>query len=193
MIRHYHGHLSACQSIDIHPTIDVLLTTSRDSTCRVWDMRTKACIHTLAGHTNTVATVRAQAAEPQVWYVCLCWSVYVWFLEQYVWKYLMYMLRDVLYKAIEIYIIAYMLPGLRPTYMYDSRAFWLSLFMSCGGTWVYRFVRWLELVSYENSISLSKTTYPNQTLARDNHELCTLDNFVPYSFIHYNPTRLWEA
>ena len=66
VIRHYHGHLSACQSIDLHPTIDVLLTTSRDSTCRVWDIRTKSCIHTLAGHTNTVACVKAQAAEPQV-------------------------------------------------------------------------------------------------------------------------------
>ena len=29
-------------------------------------MRTKACIHTLTGHTNTVADVRCQAAEPQV-------------------------------------------------------------------------------------------------------------------------------
>lgn len=29
-------------------------------------MRTKACIHTLTGHTNTVACVRCQAANPQV-------------------------------------------------------------------------------------------------------------------------------
>lgn len=29
-------------------------------------MRTKACIHTLTGHTSTVAVVKAQAAEPQV-------------------------------------------------------------------------------------------------------------------------------
>jgi len=33
---------------------------------QIWDMRTKACVHTLAGHTNTVAEVRCQAAEPQV-------------------------------------------------------------------------------------------------------------------------------
>ena len=33
---------------------------------QVWDMRTKACIHTLTGHTSTVAVVRSQAAEPQV-------------------------------------------------------------------------------------------------------------------------------
>ncbi len=29
-------------------------------------MRTKACIHTLTGHTNTVADVVTQAANPQV-------------------------------------------------------------------------------------------------------------------------------
>ena len=29
-------------------------------------MRTKACIHTLTGHTNTVADVATQAANPQV-------------------------------------------------------------------------------------------------------------------------------
>lgn len=29
-------------------------------------MRTKACVHTLTGHTNTVAEVRCQSAEPQV-------------------------------------------------------------------------------------------------------------------------------
>ena len=33
---------------------------------QVWDMRTKACIHTLSGHTNTVAAVKTQAANPQV-------------------------------------------------------------------------------------------------------------------------------
>lgn len=33
---------------------------------QVWDIRTKANAHTLTGHTNTVATVRCQAAEPQI-------------------------------------------------------------------------------------------------------------------------------
>ena len=32
-------------------------------------MRTKACIHTLTGHSNTVSSVLAQAANPQV---CVC-------------------------------------------------------------------------------------------------------------------------
>ena len=29
-------------------------------------MRTKACIHALTGHTNTIAVVKAQATDPQV-------------------------------------------------------------------------------------------------------------------------------
>lgn len=66
MIRHYHGHLSAVYGISLHPTIDVLITVGRDSVGRVWDMRTKANIHTLSGHTNTVASVLTQAVEPQV-------------------------------------------------------------------------------------------------------------------------------
>ncbi|OBS57532.1 hypothetical protein A6R68_11341, partial [Neotoma lepida] len=52
--------------LDLHPTIDVLVTCSRDSTARIWDVRTKASVHTLSGHTNAVATVRCQAAEPQI-------------------------------------------------------------------------------------------------------------------------------
>lgn len=50
----------------LHPALDVLITAGRDSTARVWDMRTKANVHTLAGHTNTVASVISQATEPQV-------------------------------------------------------------------------------------------------------------------------------
>ena len=29
-------------------------------------MRTKACVHTLSGHTNTVADLFTQASDPQV-------------------------------------------------------------------------------------------------------------------------------
>lgn len=32
----------------------------------MWDMRTKAQIHCLEGHTNTVAAVKCQETEPQV-------------------------------------------------------------------------------------------------------------------------------
>lgn len=66
VIRHYHGHLSAVYTISLHPTIDVLVTAGRDATARVWDMRTKANVHTLTGHTDTIASLACQAAEPQV-------------------------------------------------------------------------------------------------------------------------------
>ena len=33
--RHYHGHLSAVYSIDVHPMVDVLVTAGRDATARV--------------------------------------------------------------------------------------------------------------------------------------------------------------
>ena len=35
VVRHYHGHLSAIHSLDLHPTIDVLFTCGRDATTRV--------------------------------------------------------------------------------------------------------------------------------------------------------------
>lgn len=66
VIRHYHGHLSAVYSLALHPTIDILVTGGRDSVPRVWDMRTKAQIHSLGGHTNTVASIQCQATDPQV-------------------------------------------------------------------------------------------------------------------------------
>jgi pleiotropic regulator 1 len=50
----------------LHPKIDILISCGRDSTARVWDIRTKACIHTLVGHTNTVASVKSQSVDPQI-------------------------------------------------------------------------------------------------------------------------------
>lgn len=35
VVRHYHGHLSGVYSIALHPTLDLLVTTGRDSTARV--------------------------------------------------------------------------------------------------------------------------------------------------------------
>ena len=35
VIRHYHGHLSGVYALDIHPTLDVLVTSGRDATARV--------------------------------------------------------------------------------------------------------------------------------------------------------------
>ena len=47
---------------------------------QVWDIRTKANVHTLTGHTNTVATVKCQSAEPQI----ITGSVYFFCLSCYV-------------------------------------------------------------------------------------------------------------
>ena len=33
---------------------------------QIWDMRTKACIHTLTGHTDTVSSVACRTMDPQV-------------------------------------------------------------------------------------------------------------------------------
>lgn len=53
-------------SLALHPTIDVLVSAGRDATARVWDMRSKANVHTLSGHTDTIASLACQASEPQV-------------------------------------------------------------------------------------------------------------------------------
>ena len=50
----------------VHPTLDVLCTAGRDASVRVWDMRTRANIFTLTGHTSTVADVKTQDSDPQV-------------------------------------------------------------------------------------------------------------------------------
>lgn len=66
VIRNYHGHLSGVYCLALHPTLDLIMTGGRDSTCRVWDMRTKLQVHALSGHTNTVASVLTQPTDPQV-------------------------------------------------------------------------------------------------------------------------------
>ncbi|SCV73419.1 BQ2448_7345 [Microbotryum intermedium] len=90
VIRHYHGHLSGIYALSsvlllaffdprppltrvlvfpkhsLHPTLDVLVTAGRDASARVWDMRTKAQVHVLSGHTGTIADVKCQESDPQV-------------------------------------------------------------------------------------------------------------------------------
>jgi len=46
--------------------MDLLVTGGRDSTARVWDMRSKRQVHVLAGHANTVEDIICQADEPQI-------------------------------------------------------------------------------------------------------------------------------
>jgi pleiotropic regulator 1 len=64
VVRHYHGHLSGIYTLALHPELDLLVTGGRDSTARVWDMRTKAQVHVLAGHQHTVEDIICQADEP---------------------------------------------------------------------------------------------------------------------------------
>lgn len=57
VVRQYHGHLSGVYSLALHPELDLLVTGGRDSTARVWDMRTKSQVQVLAGHSNTVEDI----------------------------------------------------------------------------------------------------------------------------------------
>lgn len=41
----------------MHPELDLLVTGSRDSTARVWDLRTKKEVYCLSGHNHTVEQV----------------------------------------------------------------------------------------------------------------------------------------
>eukprot|EP01024_Parvocaulis_polyphysoides_P056603 TRINITY_DN5988_c0_g1_i1.p1 TRINITY_DN5988_c0_g1~~TRINITY_DN5988_c0_g1_i1.p1 ORF type:complete len:262 (-),score=14.78 TRINITY_DN5988_c0_g1_i1:288-1028(-) len=66
VIRNYHGHLSGIYALQLHPTMDILMTGGRDSVCRVWDMRSKIQAHCLSGHDNTVSSIFAQEIDPQV-------------------------------------------------------------------------------------------------------------------------------
>ena len=58
--------MSAVYALALHPGLDLLVTGGRDSTARVWDMRTKAAVHVLGGHANTVEDIICQVDEPQI-------------------------------------------------------------------------------------------------------------------------------
>jgi pleiotropic regulator 1 len=58
--------LSAVYALQIHPSLDLIITGGRDSTARIWDMRTKASVHILSGHSHTVESIISQSDEPQV-------------------------------------------------------------------------------------------------------------------------------
>ncbi|KAG0209127.1 pre-mRNA-splicing factor prp46 [Mortierella sp. NVP41] len=72
VIRHYHGHLSGVHALAIHPTLDVLVTSGRDATARVitssmdstvrlWDLAAGKTMATLIHHKKSV---RAMALHP---------------------------------------------------------------------------------------------------------------------------------
>lgn len=66
VIRNYHGHLSGVFCLGLHPSLDVLVTGGRDSTVRIWDVRTRNQIFVLGGHRDTVNAVLTQGVDPQV-------------------------------------------------------------------------------------------------------------------------------
>ena len=66
VIRHYHGHLSGVFALAVHPELPLLMTGGRDSTCRLWDMRSRVQVHCMSGHQSTVATILGHGADPQV-------------------------------------------------------------------------------------------------------------------------------
>ena len=60
------GILPDCFAVIFPHSSDSLFNHIYFSICKVWDMRTKSNVHTLTGHTSTIANVQCQGAEPQV-------------------------------------------------------------------------------------------------------------------------------
>ena len=50
----------------LHPTLDLLISGSRDSSARVWDIRTKKQVHLLGGHDGAVSSLLCQGNDPQI-------------------------------------------------------------------------------------------------------------------------------
>jgi pleiotropic regulator 1 len=53
-------------SLALHPTLPLLITGGRDSSVRVWDIRTRLQVHCMSGHASTVASLLTNATDPQV-------------------------------------------------------------------------------------------------------------------------------
>ncbi len=66
------GHISTVRGLAVSPRHPYLFSCGEDKVCLdcvlnlTWDMRTKAQIHVLSGHTGTVADVKCQDSDPQV-------------------------------------------------------------------------------------------------------------------------------
>ena len=53
-------------AVAMHPTLDLLISGSRDSSARVWDIRTKRQVHLLGGHDGAVNSILCQGNDPQI-------------------------------------------------------------------------------------------------------------------------------
>lgn len=65
-IRKYHGHVGGIYAMDLHPALDVLITAGRDAVVKMWDIRSRAEVMTLVGHTSDITSVMAQVSDPQI-------------------------------------------------------------------------------------------------------------------------------
>jgi len=50
LIQHYDAHPSAVTGISFHPSGNYLLSSSNDSTLKVWDLKMGQILYTLYGH-----------------------------------------------------------------------------------------------------------------------------------------------
>ena len=66
IIRNFHGHLSGVYCLDLHPSLDIFASGSRDATCRIWDIRTRDSVFVLEGHDLTIFDVKLQEFQPNV-------------------------------------------------------------------------------------------------------------------------------
>ncbi|EMD44332.1 pre-mRNA-splicing factor PRP46, putative [Entamoeba histolytica HM-3:IMSS] len=73
VVKHFHGHLSGIEVVDLHPTIDVigeesphLISSSADSTIKMWDIIAGKCMKTLTQHTKGVRCVEVWDKENMV-------------------------------------------------------------------------------------------------------------------------------
>lgn len=58
--------MSGVFALALHPSLNVMATGGRDSTVRLWDMRTKAEISCFTGHRDIVESILMQDDEPQI-------------------------------------------------------------------------------------------------------------------------------
>ena len=60
IVRDFHGHLSGIYCLSLHPSLDIFATGSRDSTARIWDIRSRQTAFVLEGHDMTIFDVLMQ-------------------------------------------------------------------------------------------------------------------------------------
>jgi len=57
------GHLKSIYGVDFSPNGYHAVTGSEDHTCKVWDIRNRACMYTIPAHTNLISSVKYQPGD----------------------------------------------------------------------------------------------------------------------------------